>query len=354
MARKATVAIMSNTTTVSFPGLGIEPFELNKIAFSIGELEVRWYGVIITCGILLAFLYAFYRGKHNEGIGMDDVIDVGMLTVLMGIAGARLYYVLTTLDSGIYESFYDVIAIWEGGLAIYGGIIGGCLGILIMCRIKKIRWQKMFDMVAPGVVIAQSLGRWGNFFNGEAYGYMIGEQTRYYFFTAEHKLNSGEGTLFHTLRMGLGHGGVTDYFYHPTFLYESVWNLIGFVLIHLLYKRKKFDGQVALMYFIWYGFGRMIIEGFRTDSLYVPGTESLRISQCVGLLCFLGGILLLTVFLIRAHETAPRATAPSAVVSAEEGCVEETVEAEEKELSADTSAQEETKQTEEPENGKID
>ncbi len=287
---------MKDITTVSFPGLGIEPFSMNKIAFSIGSLEVRWYGIIITCGIILAFLYAIFRGKRNEGIIPDNTIDIGLLTVPCGVIGARLYYVLTTLDEYSYGSLYDVIAIWEGGLAIYGGIIGGCIGILIMTKIKKIPLFKPFDMIGPGVMIAQSLGRWGNFFNGEAFGSPIGETTTFHFLNATYQLNSGEGTLFHTVRMGLG-GSLC---YHPTFLYESLWNLLGFVLINIFYKHKQFDGQIALMYFTWYGFGRMLVEGLRTDSLYIPGT-TLRISQCLGLACFVAGLTLLIVFSLRTH-----------------------------------------------------
>ena len=294
---------MKETFKISFPGLGIGEFTLNRIAFSIGGLEVRWYGVVITCGILFAFLYAYFRGKRNESVVLDDVIDIALFTVPLGIVGARLYYVLTTLDTGNYQNLIDVIAIWNGGLAIYGGIIGGCLGILLACKIKKIRWQKVFDMAAPGVMIAQALGRWGNFFNGEAYGYAIGDTTRFYFFNTEHILNSGEGTLFHTLRMGLGTNAVQLYF-HPTFFYESMWNVLGFVLVNLFYKRKKFDGQIALLYFVWYGFGRMLIEGFRTDSLYIPGT-TLRISQCLGFACFLVGLaLLIAIPLYKKHRPA--------------------------------------------------
>lgn len=299
---------MHRIVTVSFPGFGIEPFDLDKVAFTLfGKLEVRWYGVIITCGIFFAFLYAMWRGKRNEGIIPDDVIDVGLATVLGGVFGARLYYVLTTLDVYEYNSFYDVIAIWEGGLAIYGGIIGGCLGIFFACLIKKLKWRKLFDMIAPGVVIAQALGRWGNFFNGEAYGYMIGDTTRFYFFNKEHILPSGEGTFFHTMRMGLIPNEETYLsmsYFHPTFLYESIWNVCGFIFLNLMYKRKKFDGQIALMYFAWYGFGRMFIEGLRTDSLYIPGTQ-LRISQCLGLFCLLGSAVLLTVFLIKAYRQKP-------------------------------------------------
>ena len=289
---------MKELIAVSFPGLGIDPFVLNKIAFSIGPLQVRWYGILITLGIVLAFTYAAWRGKRNEHVLFDDVVDLALFTVIPGIIGARLYYVLTTLGDYDYSSFYKVIAIWEGGLAIYGGIIGGCIGIFVGCKIKKLKWRRVFDMIGPGVMLAQAIGRWGNFFNGEAFGYPVGETTRYYFLNTEHILNSGEGTFFHTLRMGLCRSGsVTGnfYYYHPTFLYECVWNLVGFGLINLFYKHKKFDGQIALLYFTWYGFGRMLIEGFRTDSLYIPGT-TLRISQCLGLACFTLGLLLLVVF----------------------------------------------------------
>ncbi len=287
---------MKELIKVSFPGLGIEPFTLNKIAFSIGSLEVRWYGILITLGIALAFAYAFFRGKRNEGIVPDDIIDIGLVTVLMGVLGARLYYVLTTLDEGGYNSFYDVIAIWNGGLGIYGGIIGGCLGIFLACKWKKLDWKKAFDMIGPGVMLAQAIGRWGNFFNGEAHGYAVGSRTYFYFMGKEHVLNVSESSLFYKLRMGLNPNPDAPLsrmnFYHPTFLYECLWNLLGFVLINIFYKHKKFNGQVALMYFVWYGFGRMFIEGFRTDSLFIPGTD-LRISQCIGLACFTVGVILL-------------------------------------------------------------
>lgn len=285
---------MKEIVNVSFPGLGIDEFSLSKIAFTLfGKVEVRWYGILITTGILLAVLYTMWRGKRNEGIVPDHVIDIALVTVVMGVIGARLYYVLT--DSGnTYDSFLDVIAIWEGGLGIYGGIIGGCLGIVLACTVKKISWRKLFDMAAPGVMLAQAVGRFGNFCNGEAYGSLIGETTTFTFFGGEHILGAGEGSLFHTLRMGLSpnmYSGVETYYFHPTFLYESLWNILGFVLINLYYRHKKVDGQVALLYFAWYGFGRMFIEGLRTDSLFIPGTE-LRISQCVGLLCFVAGLAL--------------------------------------------------------------
>lgn len=266
---------MLSKTFVSFPGLGIEDFSLDNVAFSIGDFSVYWYGIIITCGIVFAFLYAAFRGKY-EDISFDDLIDVAIWTVILGVVGARLYYVLTSLDMYIPEPFdliefiKNVFNLRGGGLAIYGGIICGALGIVLVTRKKKMNTLKLLDMAAPGVMIAQALGRWGNFFNGEAHGGIVAEGSPLYF-----------------LRMGLlpnEDSYYTMYYYHPTFLYESLWNLTGFVLINIFYKKKKFNGQVACMYLAWYGFGRFFIEGLRTDSLYVG---PFRISQVVGMLCFL-------------------------------------------------------------------
>ncbi|MBE6693340.1 MAG: prolipoprotein diacylglyceryl transferase [Ruminococcaceae bacterium] len=267
---------MMAATTVSFPGIGIGEFTLDRVAFSLFGKDIYWYALIITLGIVVACLYAYYRSRI-EGVSADDLIDIALVTILSGIIGARLYYVLTTLDSGDYKSFIDVIAIWNGGLAIYGGIIAGALAILVMCRIKRINVFKVMDCAAPGVMIAQAIGRWGNFVNGEAYGYEVAESNPLYF-----------------LRMGLNsqYTGAETLFYHPTFLYESIWNVVGFVLINIFYKKKKFNGQIALMYLAWYGIGRFFIEGLRTDSLYVFG---LRISQIVGLVCFVVCTALLVV-----------------------------------------------------------
>lgn len=271
--------------TVSFPGLGIENFELNPVAFTLfGKVEVRWYGLIITLGIILAFSYCAYRAKQ-EKISFDDLLDIAIFTVIFGIIGARLYYVLTSLDK--YDSFYSMIAIWEGGLAIYGGLIAGALTIFLVCRHKKIKFMKMFDAVAPGVMIAQALGRWGNFFNGEAHGEYVLEGSPLYFIRmglSPHYIN---GKVVHS--MG---------YVHPTFLYESIWNIVGFVLINIFYKKKKFDGQIFYMYIAWYGFGRMFIEGLRTDSLPLG---VFRISQVVGFICFVVGTLMLVLNLLKSR-----------------------------------------------------
>ena len=298
---------MNSPVYVEFPGLSDKQWALDKVAFSLFDaVDVMWYGIFITLGIILAFVYAAWRGKKNEGVILDDLLDVGLVTVILGVVGARLYYVLSELDQ--YDTFLEAINIRNGGLGIYGGIIGGCLGIVIACKVKKLSWRKLFDMAAPGVMIAQAIGRWGNFFNGEAYGYPITSTgTRYFFFLKEFRPASGEGTFFNWIRMGLYpnmYSGAGIVYVHPTFLYECVWNIVGFALVNLLYKRKKFDGQIALAYFAWYGFGRMIIEGFRSDSLYifkgVISESGLRISQCIGLLCFVVGLLLLLIFSLRA------------------------------------------------------
>ena len=248
---------MLKITRISFPGLGIDEFSVNTVAFTLFGKEVAWYGVIIAIGMILAVLYTLYRAKRI-GLDWDDVIDFVLFAIPIGVLGARLYYVLTTLDHG-YNSFYDVIAIWEGGLAIYGGIIAGTITVFAVCHFKKIYFPAFADCVVPGLILAQAIGRWGNFVNGEAHG--------------------GVTDIF--CRMGLNNG-FTTVFYHPTFLYESLWNIVGFVLINIFYKHKKYDGQIFLMVFGWYGLGRMWIEGLRTDSLYASifGLE-FRISQII-------------------------------------------------------------------------
>lgn len=288
---------MKELVEIWFPGLGFKsPITVNKVAVTLfGRIEIRWYGLLITLGIVLAFLYAIWRGKRSEALKPDHIMDTGILCVVFAIIGARLYYVLTSLDH--YHSLYDVIAVWEGGLALYGGLIGGIIAVLVMCRIKKLKPVQLMDAVILGVMLAQALGRWGNFMNGEAYGYQITPEgsTSFFFFLKEFTLPAGKGTLFHWLRMGLfpNEFSYQMVFVHPTFLYESFWNLLGFGFLNVLYERKQYHGQITLGYLVWYGFGRMFVEGLRTDSLYIfkgfAGTDGIRISQLVGLLCFLAG-----------------------------------------------------------------
>ena len=223
---------MLTKTLVSFPGLGIGEFEVDNVAFKIGEnFSLYWYGIIITFGIIFAFLYTVFRGYY-EKIKTDDIIDVTLWTVILGVIGARLYYVLTSLDNYIpdpfdfFEFVKNVFKLRQGGLAIYGGIICGILGIVIATKIKKMNTIKLMDMAGPGVMLAQAMGRWGNFFNGEAFGGIVAEGHPLYF-----------------IRMGLiSNNSISDFsttdmvYVHPTFLYESIWNIVGFVIIQFFYK----------------------------------------------------------------------------------------------------------------------
>ncbi|MBQ9080250.1 MAG: prolipoprotein diacylglyceryl transferase [Clostridia bacterium] len=270
---------------------------MNKVAISFSPfgkpMEIRWYGILITLGIVLALFYSYKRSK-DEGILLDDLLDMGIFAIVFGIIGARTYYVLTYGISNfvvknadgkvkIWDTFVSIIGVWNGGIAIYGAIIGGALAIYFVCRHKKINWLKAFDAISPAVMIGQILGRWGNFVNGEAHGGVVSSASPLYF-----------------LRMGLQSGSKMIYV-HPTFLYESMWNLVGFLIINWLYKKKKFDGQVFLMYITWYGFGRMLIEGLRTDSLMIG---VFRISQVVGFVCFIVGTALLVRGFIVARRVA--------------------------------------------------
>ena len=263
------------TTTISFPGLGIDRFTISKTAISFGKFSVAWYGLIIVIGMIIAVSYVMWRAKQN-GISSDSILDLAIAVIVSGVIGARLYYVLTSLND--YHSFADVFKIWEGGLGIYGGIIAGGLAVLITARIKKLNFFMLADMVMPAVLIAQSLGRWGNFVNGEAYG--------------------AETTL--PWRMGL-HGQYYSIFVHPTFLYESLWTCLGFILANILYRRRRYHGQVMLFGFAYYGFGRMFIELLRADSLYICSYHAwfTKISVIVGFIAFAVSTFFLAYFAIK-------------------------------------------------------
>ena len=251
---------------ISFPGFGIPEFEIDRVAFEINigklHLSVAWYGLIICLGIILAFSYVVFRAGQ-QGINFDTILDYALITVPLAILGARLYYVIFNPIG--YDSFYDIIAIWNGGLAIYGAIIVGALCVFTISKVKKIKFMVMADCAAPAVMLGQLIGRWGNFVNGEAFG-------------AETSL---------PWRMGVNNllTGFKTMYVHPTFLYESLWNLLGFALINIFYKKKKFNGEIMLWYFIWYGLGRSFIETLRTDSLYLGNTD-IRVSSLLGALCF--------------------------------------------------------------------
>ena len=255
---------MLRISKISFPGFGIGEFSVDSEAFSIFNVSIAWYAIIITLGMIAAVAYTIFRAR-NIGITIDDVIDYALFAIPIGIIGARTYYVITNLSS--YSSFVDVINIREGGLAIYGGIIFGAIAVIGVSYFKKINFFAMADCCTPGIIIAQSIGRWGNFMNGEAFG------------MSPSLLESQQGTQAQTdifCRMGLNNSitGYETVFVHPTFLYESLWNLLGFVLINIFYKHKKYDGQIFIMVFGWYALGRAMIEPFRTDSMFMFGIKS--------------------------------------------------------------------------------
>ena len=303
--------------TISFPGLGIEPFSVNPVAFTlpIGEgIDIMWYAILISLGFMIAFLHVVYRSKL-EGFILDDLIDYMIFVMIFGVLGARLYYV--AMEPQRFHSFLEVLNLRTGGLGIYGGIIGGILAIIGVSIVKKKNVWQVLDMAGPGLMIAQALGRWGNFFNGEAYGYQVPESSPLYF-----------------LRMGLlpnMDSMTTMYYYHPTFLYESLWNILGFLLISLTYKKKKFNGQIAWSYIAWYGFGRMFIEGLRTDSLYLFGT-GIRTSQAVAALSFLLAAGMLIFHFVR-YARARREGIPYQPVFVHAAAEEKTADASENEAS---------------------
>ncbi len=261
-----------NEFHVSFPNLGWE-FTINRVAFSIGSFQVYWYGLIIATGLILALVYAHFSAKRYnvDGSKLMNCVFAGIIT---GIIGARLYFCIFKWD--YYGSHpLEIFAIHEGGLAIYGGIIGALLGGLGVAKIQKMKFMPILDITMVGFLIGQGLGRWGNFFNQEAYG-------------TPTDLPWGmmsEGTLGETV--------------HPCFLYESLWCLLGVAVLHFYGKyRQRYAGQIFYLYLVWYGFERMIVEGLRTDSLYFPfqlfGMD-IRVSQVLSFAIFVTGIVLLII-----------------------------------------------------------
>jgi phosphatidylglycerol:prolipoprotein diacylglycerol transferase len=258
---------MLESSTISFPGLGIGEFSVDSVAFSIGDFSIAWYALIITFGMIMAGIYIAFRGKRI-GLSLEDCLDFILWAIPIGIVGARLYYVAMKPDN--FNSIGEVLDIRSGGLAIYGGIIAGAIAVVVVSYCKKVNFFAFADVCTPGIILAQAIGRWGNFMNGEAYGRITDS------FIRMGLQNRNTFNDFSTLSM---------VYVHPTFLYESLWNLVGFILINIFYKHKKYDGQIFLMVFGWYGLGRMWIEGLRTDSLYLFGS-SIRVSQLLAAIIF--------------------------------------------------------------------
>ena len=260
---------------IGFPALGLE-FTLDRVAFNaFGLKDIYWYGIIIAVGLLLAVLYAGVR-IESFGFTRDMLYDALLWALPSAIVCARLYYVI--FEWGYYSAHpADIIAVWKGGLAIYGGVIGALLAVALYDRKNRLSIPGTFDVAVLGLLIGQCIGRWGNFVNGEAHG---SETTALLGMTV-----NGEGP------------------FHPTFLYESLWNFVGFWVLHFISKKcYRFKGQLFLCYLIWYGAGRAWIEGLRTDSLYLGGT-GIRVSQLVAVVSCIVGVVLLILCLRRGVET---------------------------------------------------
>ena len=272
------------TTTVSFPALGLE-FTFDRVAFTIGGFSVYWYGLLIGIGFLLGAGYAFANAK-KVGVDGDRLIDVVITGLITGVIGARLYYVIFDWDF-FKDDLSRIFDIRQGGLAIYGGIIAGVAGGMLMARIRKVRIRPALDLAAAGFLIGQGIGRWGNFINVEAFG----DNTASIFGMTGPKI---VGYLTQLKNSGVDWAPSIDpnIPVHTTLLSEWVWGLAGFAIIALwLMRRRKYDGEVFLFYLCWYGFGRFFIEGLRTDSLMIG---PFRVSQLLAFACFVaaGGLLL--------------------------------------------------------------
>lgn len=237
---------------IGFPGLGLE-FDINRVALSVFGRPIYWYALCILSGYILGMVFVCSTCK-KRGVNPDNVIDICFWGLIFGLVGARIYYCIFDWES--IGSFLNIFKIWEGGLAIYGALIGAVITVLVYCRIKKLNTLNVLDVCSPGVFIGQIVGRWGNFFNAEVYGKSTDSFLRM-------TINGGEGV-------------------HPLFLYEGIWNAIGLAILLIFRRYKKADGQVFCFYILWYGLGRLFLEGMRQTEyiLYlIPGV--LGISQAV-------------------------------------------------------------------------
>ncbi len=256
--------------TVSFPGLGIGEINLNPTA--IPQLGIEWYAIIICAGILVA-VFVCERLAKRFGIKGDDILDAVLFGIPAAIIGARIWYILGDLDA--FDSLLDMVSVWNGGLAIYGGIFGAILTGYFVCNYKKISFPNVLDLVAIGFLIGQIIGRWGNFMNVEVFG-------------CETDL---------PWRMGVGVNGIGAYV-HPLFLYESLWNLVGLIGVFLYMDSRKFKGELFLLYMSWYGIGRAWMEPLR-DGNYILGAGGLFFNQILAIVLAVVSIALIVLIYVK-------------------------------------------------------
>ena len=266
----------SNYTSISFPTFGIEVNPGRSIP--LGNFSIYYYGLVIALGLLLAVMYACKRSKEF-GLKEDDILDGVLWVTPLAIVCARIYYVAFSWEA-YADNPISILYIWEGGIAIYGGVLGAILGMAVLCKVKKLPLTVVLDLILMAFLIGQSIGRWGNFFNREAFGAATDAFSRMGLF------NQFTGTWE---------------YYHPTFLYESLWNAAGFVLLHFLSKKRRYDGQMALGYAAWYGLGRSIIEGLRMDSLW---WGPFRVSQLLAAITCIAAVSILIYLNFKPHAPA--------------------------------------------------
>lgn len=240
-------------TTIGFPGLGIKDFVIDPVAFTVFGRDIAWYGIIIACGMVLAYLYAVHNAK-KEGIKTDDLLDILLFTIPLAIVSARAFYVIFSLRE--YDTFGEMIAIWNGGISILGAVLGGIITSVCVAKFKKISPLKVLDVLAPSVLIGQIVGRWGNFMNAEVYG--------------------NATTL--PWRMRITNALVGTIEVHPLFLYESLWNFAGLVILYFVYRKKRFDGQIFWCYVLWYGLIRSLLELMRNEEFILKTGSGLPAS----------------------------------------------------------------------------
>ena len=265
---------------VSFPGLGLD-LTLDRVAFTLFGLPIYWYGILIATGMMLALLFAF-RHARSFGIDADRMVDVILISTVFSVLGGRAFYV--AMAPFQYESFAQMLDIRQGGLAIYGAVIGAFTAAFFVCKWRKVPVLPMFDLASMGFLIGQGVGRWGNFVNQEAFGSnttlpwgMYSDGTYAYLASVQARL-AGQGvTVDPSLPV------------HPTFLYESIWCILGFFVLWAYMKRRKFHGEIILLYIIWYGAERFFVEGLRTDSLMLG---SFRVSQLIAAVSVLAALAL--------------------------------------------------------------
>ena len=277
------IPTMMRDAAISFPMLGNLTLDFPaSFSFSLfgHEFTIYMYGIVMAAAFLAAVFYAS-RKAPKLGIKSDDVFSLVLWVLPLAIVGCRIYYVIAQWDE-FKDDLISILYIWEGGIAMYGGTIAGALTIIIWSKCKKIPFPATLDMGGSALILGQVIGRWANFVNREAFGY----QTDAF------------------CRMGLTRPGHETVYVHPTFLYESLWNLVGFLIINFFWYRKdhrKYDGQIFLFYVFWYGTGRAMVEGLRTDSLYIPGT-GIRVSQLVAACSAVIALAALLVNIKRPHK----------------------------------------------------